>query len=857
MKRRFIFILAFLFYSTINGIAAYFEFLPYTITQPDGTVINCFVSGDEFFNWIHDKDGYTIIQAPDGYYYYGEQDGDLVKPSKYRVNSIIPSNKGIGTWIKISLKEYQRRKESMFSYRNVGKGLPENAPQTGTLNNIVVYIRFSDDTEFSAQRQAFDDKFNLSSGVSLRSYYMEVSYSNLTISSTHYPPCPMTTNLSYQDSHPRAYFQPYNATTNPTGYNTDTEKTSREHTLLASAINWINQNYPVPSSLNIDGDNDGMVDNVCFIIRGSNGAWNDLLWAHRWSLYSKTVNINGKRVYSYTFQPESQVAVRTLCHEMFHSLGAPDLYHYTNQGAIAPAGSWDLMDSGGGHMLTYMKWKYSGKKWISDLPVVDGTGTYTLNPVSSPVNNCYKILSPFSADQYFVVEYRYRSGTYESNVPGSGLIVYRIDSRYTGNSDGPPDEVYVYRPGGTTTTNGSPGTAFFSLTAGRTSINDATDPKSFLQDGSAGGLNISNVTTGGSTISFTITLPDPPAAPTALKISDILQTSFTAKWNSAANATGYKVDLATDPGFTSFVNGYNNKDLGNVLSTGINGLTAKTQYYCRVKAYNSGGSGLSSATVTLRTLSVPSSVPVNPTASSCNDLVMLNWRKSTGADFTMYRIYFSTTASGTISRLDSALNGISDTSKVISGLTRGQTFYFQVTSVNNDGSESGFSAQSSAKVKTGIIPKIKSKWGNVLLCYNLGDSIKNFQWYYEGNAIPGETSQFYKINNNWGNYSIRTTDLNGCKNSSLPLTMNGLNSIVAYPNPASVSFAIKMKNESSGRAVITIYNSLGTRVLEMVAEKRDIDFLQEIPVVGWPIGIYQVRVSVNDEMYSTQIIIAR
>ena len=56
-------------------------------------------------------------------------------------------------------------------------------------------------------------------------------------------------------------------------------------------------------------------------------------------------------MYDYTFQPETQVNVKTLCHEMFHALGAPDLYHYDDNGLnISPAGSWDLMESGGGHM---------------------------------------------------------------------------------------------------------------------------------------------------------------------------------------------------------------------------------------------------------------------------------------------------------------------------------------------------------------------------------------------------------------------------------------------------------------------------------------------------------------------------
>ena len=63
---------------TVSALFAnYYSFRPYTIKQPDGTLINCYVSGDEYFNWLHDKDGFTIIQADDGYFYYGEVSGEI------------------------------------------------------------------------------------------------------------------------------------------------------------------------------------------------------------------------------------------------------------------------------------------------------------------------------------------------------------------------------------------------------------------------------------------------------------------------------------------------------------------------------------------------------------------------------------------------------------------------------------------------------------------------------------------------------------------------------------------------------------------------------------------------------------
>jgi hypothetical protein len=107
------------------------------------------------------------------------------------------------------------------------------------------------------------------------------------------------------------------------------------------------------------------------------------------------------------------------------------------------------------------------------------------------------------------VEFRKKTGTFESSIPGSGLLVYRIDTSVgDGNADGPPDEVYIYRPGGTTTVNGTVNSANFSTEVGRTRINSSTNPAPFLQDGSAGNLYLCEIgSSAGSTISFRKGLP--------------------------------------------------------------------------------------------------------------------------------------------------------------------------------------------------------------------------------------------------------------------------------------------------------------------------------------------------------------
>lgn len=493
-----LYIIPFLLLSiTLKG--AYLEKIPTTVTNPDGTKIECYASGDEYFNYLHDADGFTIIKGKDGYYYYGIEEGDIVVPSPFKVNSIAPKAAGLKPHAKISEKEYKRRVEARWS---TIKDDASKAPHTGDMNNLVIYIRFNDDAEFTTQRSVFDGRLNSTSSASLKHYFQEVSYGQLDITSYHYPIADLSTNLSYQDSYDRSYFQPYNATTNTNGYSGDDERRTREHALLQRAVNALENQ--IPNSLTIDADNDNRVDNVCFIIRGNAEGWSDLLWAHRWVLYSYNVTIHGKRVWDYTFQPENQAVASTISHEMFHTLGAPDLYRYSHDG-FTPVGPWDLMSSGFVHMGAFMKYKYANGNWISEIPTISEPGEYTLNPLTSSENNAYRINSPFSSTEYFIVEYRKQSGIYESNIPRSGLLVYRINQLAgDGNAQGPPDEVYLYRPNGTTTSNGSLNLAALSSDYGYTAIGDNLNPEPFLSDGSQGGLNIINIGSVGETITFTL-----------------------------------------------------------------------------------------------------------------------------------------------------------------------------------------------------------------------------------------------------------------------------------------------------------------------------------------------------------------
>ncbi|MBM4399413.1 MAG: M6 family metalloprotease domain-containing protein, partial [Candidatus Cloacimonetes bacterium] len=521
----------------LNG--AYLRFEPQELYQPDGSRLDLFASGDEYHNWLHDKDGYTVRQNSKGWYVYLDKDSrDELIFTDFVVGRDNPARANLSPWLNISAeKMYQIRERAERELREIGGG---RAPTSGTINNLVIFIRFSDQTEFGENISTYSSMFNGTTGNTMQNYFSEVSYGTLNVTSSFYP-TPTTMVVSWQDTvNPRNYYVPY-SDTNTIGYVDDNDRRNREHTLLVNAVNGVSSQ--ISASLNLDGDNDGKVDNVCFIIKGATTAWATLLWPHRWALYSHTVNINGKRVYDYNFQLSNSLAssgVGVLCHEMFHSLGAPDLYHYTSNG-ISPVGSWDIMESNQNppqHMCAYMKYKYG--RWIASIPTLNTTGTYSVNVLTSSTNQCYRINSPNSATEYFVVEFRKKTGTFENSLPGSGMIIYRINPAYNGNASGPPDEVYAFRLNGTPSVNGTVSSANFSTETGRISFNNSTNPYCFLTDGSLGGISISAVgSSAGTAITFTYTLENAPRNLTGMSINS----SAVLNWQSPAQGTpaSYKV----------------------------------------------------------------------------------------------------------------------------------------------------------------------------------------------------------------------------------------------------------------------------------------------------------------------------
>ncbi|HRW99286.1 MAG TPA: hypothetical protein P5280_07335, partial [Cyclobacteriaceae bacterium] len=177
--------------------AAYLEDIPSQVSQPDGSLLSLFASGDEYANYLHDANGYTIIQSPtDGFYYYAILSGGEPVPSVHRVGSLDPASLGIPKRINISKAAYDAKKALMKAPEKRN----EKGPNTGTVNNLNIFIRFADQSEFELPRSFYDARFNAvgDSTNSLKTYFHKASYDQLNYETHHYPSCAPEINLSFQ-----------------------------------------------------------------------------------------------------------------------------------------------------------------------------------------------------------------------------------------------------------------------------------------------------------------------------------------------------------------------------------------------------------------------------------------------------------------------------------------------------------------------------------------------------------------------------------------------------------------------------------------------------------------------------------
>lgn len=128
-----------------------------------------------------------------------------------------------------------------------------------------------------------------------------------------------------------------------------------------------------------------------------------------------------------------------------------------------------------------------------------------------------------------------------------------------------------------------------------------------------------------------VTPPDPP---TGLVATNITHNSFQLGFVDATGHAGYKLDVSPTSTFSTFLTGYQNRDLGDVTSHVVTGTAALTNYYVRMRTYDSADNeSLNSVVLLVQTapppdVAPPTQVVVDEASSIASTAWTMNWSEA-------------------------------------------------------------------------------------------------------------------------------------------------------------------------------------------------------------------------------------
>lgn len=386
-----------------------------------------------------------------------------------------------------------------FSSVNFVSRSSSNAEESQTVHNLVLFAQFEDLASYNFMDGRVDEIEQMCSDMttvrSLAGYIDTISYGQMQIE-CHFPQLENGEIIPYQMSQ------------------------SEDSYLNADLAAYeVVENVEVPEDIPLDGNNDGLVDNIILIVDASAENTDSLFWPCAFSLGGVAINDKSTgmiNLHNSTSIFENYISggAGVLCHEFLHSVGYPDLYRSDDRNGV-PVGQWDIMASNSvfvQYPLAYMRYSVSG--WL-DAQTITQNGNYTLMPASSDNGNrLYLLKTPLSDTEFFAVEYRKQGAAYSEEMDvkiyGSGMVVYRVNTEVSGNHSSNMDQIYVFRPDETGLDAGE-GDIFSSNYGGEGMLteigsldfsDDITNGALVYSDGTNSGIKLSNITMSEDSLSF-------------------------------------------------------------------------------------------------------------------------------------------------------------------------------------------------------------------------------------------------------------------------------------------------------------------------------------------------------------------
>lgn len=469
------------------------------------------------------------------------------------------------------LERLQKMREANIALRHrQGPWRAQTQPQTK--KGLVLLAEFSDVKFKKGAATDWYNRFNqqgfsLDSHVgSVRDYFIEQSYGQLTIDFDVIGPLQLSYNHDYYGTPP----------------NDRLDDRAAEMVIEALKLADPEVNYA-----DYDWNGDGEVDQIYVIYAGKTSSTEPgYIWPHEWYLANAKHYGNGSGAQSLdgvnvdTYAVSNELAdddivegIGTACHEFSHCLGFPDFYDPDYTGGTGGQ-YWDLLDGG----------EYNGPGYIGEIPSPYtayerwAAGWIDLIPLTVPgrvkdlpaINSegvAYIIKNTGNSNEYYILENRQQM-TFGMGNRGHGLMVWHIDynqNAWASNSVNKDDdhqrmtflpadgqvgvlEDYGYGYLYYVTPDDEAGDPY----PGKQRVNEVQPLTWFTAEkyGTKTHANlIHNISESAEgLISFTYGDYHPLPMPELTSPTDITLNGFTANWQAVAGATSYNLQVKTTMG---------------------------------------------------------------------------------------------------------------------------------------------------------------------------------------------------------------------------------------------------------------------------------------------------------------------
>ena len=401
------------------------------LRQPDGTVVQAYLTGDENGHLVLTPDGCALVQDAEGWWCYarydfyghrlntGEHAGDPDTPGE-----VIAASRNIPYQLIRQRRNARIRRAVPLRQKELAR--TRSGESGGVRHGLIILAQFPD-LEFIHSRAEFENLINGSGPESALSYFKDQWKDSYTFRFDITEPVTLP--------HDHAYY----------GANDEDGEDEKAAEMIIDACTALGPEIDFSA---YDNDGDGEVDNVFVFYAGPNeseGAGDNYIWPHMWYAQSGagiTYRRDGVLVDNYACTSELRLdsnrstyttlaTIGTFCHEYTHTFGIPDLYDTDSEdsGGYSEA-MWnciDLMDAGNHNDEGKTPPNYSVvERWFFGMsegkPLTEGT--HTLRPVHE--NGDYYFLETDDDSEIFLFECRKDEG-WDTHIGGSGLLIYHLD----------------------------------------------------------------------------------------------------------------------------------------------------------------------------------------------------------------------------------------------------------------------------------------------------------------------------------------------------------------------------------------------------------------------------------------------